>query len=64
MDDRHRFKDRYFRPPPALYERAQEILKARGSSVNDYLVECLRLLVGPMGSEEAAGDPESRRAEQ
>jgi hypothetical protein len=44
--DRHKYDRRYFRPEPALYERARAILVARGSNVNDYLEECLRKLAG------------------
>jgi hypothetical protein len=43
--DRHQHQRRYFRPEPSLYERAAAILRARGSNVNDYLVQCLVLLV-------------------
>jgi hypothetical protein len=54
MPGQHRYPRRYFRPEPALYERARAILAARGLNVNDYLEERLRDLVegdeGPDGT--------------
>src|SRR5579859_1201073 len=52
--ERHRYPNRYFRPEPALYERAKVILHARGSNVNDYLEERLRELVGESDPEGAS----------
>lgn len=53
----HKHARRYFRPPQELYERAQEILRAQGSNVNDYLVQCLRRLAGD--AEESASEEQS-----
>ena len=59
--DRHKYDRRYFRPEPALYERAKAILRARGSNVNDYLQECLQRLVED--NSEPSGDVTTSGAE-